>query len=349
MRDVQGALPIHYACQFGKEQILELFENGFNQWRNEKTFDEKRPLGIAAEYGHLQIIKKFLTKPPRQLSITAIAYAAVRSKTDKTVTLLQGAPFSLPPCILHAACRERHGHHSISALTITNSELQKIDSDGFTPLMVAVKYRRVECVKALLDTGECDDKVFLVRSKSLKSTVLHICAEIKHTEITTILFKALKNVDKKRCILTQRDTMGDTALHVCAKKDNNDMCQELLNLYGTFPRSNPGKTPIWLIKNYNKLIPFQEAVRNNQLPIVKTMLKLIPLTTPRIDMIRAIDADCCTSLHIAASEGKSATYTIRAKEYTILLGKLKYNRRINWHLPALLSLIYHLSSCTQLL
>lgn len=304
--------------------MFKIFNDKYIQWLNRKTFDGKRPIDIAAENGHLDIMGELEGNPPEEPDISALAHAAVRYKTGASIFFLRCQSFYFPKDILHAACRERHGHNSISALPITNNDLKKQDLDGFTPLMVAVKHRRYECVKTLIDTGEFDEEIIDIQDLNLKRTVLHICAEIKHEKITNILFDAIKDLNNIRNMLVQKDTMGDTPLHICAQEDNDHMCQKLLELYKTLPRSNPGRTPIWNLKNYNKLIPFQEAVRNNQLKTVKTMLDGIPNSKSRKDMIDATDDNLCTNLHIAALKGESTIYNNRIKKHI----RVKYKQML---------------------
>ena len=307
MRDVQGALPIHYACQLGSKDLLQSFNGGCDQYFKEKTYDQKRPIDIAAEYGHLDIVEDVLTaQTDDQPGIEALVYAAIRHKNNIIVSFLKSRPLPFPDGLLHAACRERHGHQSISCLEISSAELQKLDSDGLTPLAVAVKYRRFECVKALLDTGYCEENVLEMRCTQFKRTVLHICAGVQNEKITSLLIDQLKNFGKKRFFMDQRDAMGDTPLHICAQIGNTDMCEKLLELYKTLPRSNPGNTAIWNLKNYKGWTPFQEAVANNQLDVVKTMLNIIPKTKSRMKMIQVIDSEFRTCLHVAAWKGKHA-------------------------------------------
>ncbi|CAF1134348.1 unnamed protein product [Adineta steineri] len=317
LRDVQGALPIHYACRYGTREMLNLFGDSFTQLFDEKTLDQKRPIDVAAEYGHLDIIEEFLRQVPADdsKSITALAYAAIRHKNNTVVSYLLRNQSNYFPNdgILHAACRERYGHKSISSLRITEEDLQRTDQDGLTPLMVAVKHRRFECVKALLDTKQCTTSVFSERSKNLKHTVLHICAEVQYKEITDILFETLKNLENFRDTLIPQDVMGNTSLHICAQKGNNYMCEKILELYKTLPRSNPGKKPIWLLNNYNKLTAFQEAVKSNQLQVVQAMLTLVPHTDSRRKMIRATDDQLRTSSDITESKDPRKTM-IRATD-----------------------------------
>jgi len=298
--------------------MLKLFGDHYVQWFNERTFDQQRPIDIAARYGHLDIIEKFLENKSvvkeLELDIRALAHAATRHEDKRVVDFLKNR-FSSLDDILHAACRQLHGHNSISSLTVTNAGLAKLDEDGLTPLMVAVKHRRFECVKALLDTGQCTENVLSACGTSLKHTVLHICAEIQHNEITDALLGTLWNLDKKRGPLVQQDAMGNTPLHICAQKGNEYMCEQLLVLYRTFRRSIPGNTPIWHLKNYNKLTAFQEAVDNNQLKVVKKMLDSVPESDSRIKMIQATDDQLRTCLHIAALKGKLAIYNATIKEY----------------------------------
>ncbi|CAF0938935.1 unnamed protein product [Adineta steineri] len=357
LRDVQGALPIHYACRYGTKEMLNLFGDSFTQLFNEKTLDQKRPIDVAAEYGHLDIIEEFLPQVPVDdpKSNTALAYAAIRYKDKAIVSRLKDQLDPFPDDgILHAACRERYGHESISSLEVTEENLKRIGQDGLTPLMVAVKYRRCECVKALLQTGQCTANVFRVRSESFKRTVLHICAEVQYNKITDILFEALKNLNF-RDILFLQDVMGNTSLHICAQKGNNHMCEKILNLYKTLPRSYPGNKAIWLVNNYNKLTAFQEAVKSNQLQVVQAMLTLVPHTDsrrkiiratddqrrtssdttesndPRTMMICATDDQFRTNLHIAALKGNSEIVNLLINERLLDVNKPDMNDNTPLH------------------
>ncbi|CAF1381775.1 unnamed protein product [Adineta ricciae] len=306
--DIQGALPIHYAFRFLSETTDLSQFNEPKSWFDKKTDGGKRPIDLAAEYGNLGIVQKYLCKDGQRDS--DLMQAALRH-SDKTVFdfLLRKETINAqtPERLLHSACRERHGHKSISCFSITNAQLQEQDGAGFTPLMVAVKNRRLECVIALLETGQCDEKVLNACSSNNRCTVLHICAEILHKEITDNLFQTLVKLKNYRDILVSQDISGDTPLHICAKTGNDHMCEKLLDLYSTLRRSNPGKIPMWCLANYNKLTAFQEAINNDQSRVVKKMLKFkcIPRSEKWTSMLCATDAQLSTNLHIAALHGNA--------------------------------------------
>ncbi len=272
-------------------------------------------MDLAAEYGRVHLIKDYIktyknlkNKFDDKRSVHAIVNAAVPCKTIHQIVSLFENPSAIPDDILHAACRHRLGNNSISfLLQIKKNALGTPDQDGFTPLMVAVKHRRLECVQELLTEEQDMKSVLSVQSKSLKYSVFHICAEIQHDKITDILAEKLASLPKKKDILIQQDRMGNIPLHICAQKGNAHMCEWLINIYRSLPRSIPGNTPIWLWKNYAERSPFQEAVHNSRANILRVMLntKLIPETSvkTRTKMIYAIDKERRTNLHIAALKG----------------------------------------------
>ncbi|CAF5127965.1 unnamed protein product, partial [Rotaria sp. Silwood1] len=144
--DVQGATPIHYAYRFGKdEQMFKLFSLNPERLKL-KTVDNKTPLDIAAEFGHINIVKNYLDNTINQGSVRSLIDAAASYRGYRVLSyLLPDTNKDLYAHVLHLACRQAHGHELMTDKNIF-SYLDTKDAmsghksrDGFTRLMVAVK------------------------------------------------------------------------------------------------------------------------------------------------------------------------------------------------------------------
>lgn len=216
--------------------------------------------------------------------------------------------------ILQIACRQPHGHElfkdsNFSQKFNKNEMSQPISDDGFTPLMIAVKHRRRQFVKILLQDRFCDKITLEKLSSDFERTVLHICAEFPDDSITGILIEKGRSWGIN---LAPTDVIGDTPLHICAQKNNLDMCSKLLSTYQNTPGSESNSkhpsnhkltSPIQMLTmlNNNGLTAFHVAIDNGYNKIVEEMIHAVP--DPKI-LIEERDEQLNTSLHKAALKGK---------------------------------------------
>jgi ankyrin repeat protein len=313
--DTQGATPIHYACRFGKgRDIFSLFplHQGLFQL---KTVDNKTPFEVAAEYGHLDIIDQYLENPS-DLRIRSLIYGAVRHHKSEMLSHIVSRE-NMNSYILQIACRQSHGHNlltdqKISRFFTKDIMSKQISEDGFTPLMIAVKYRRKECVEELLKDKYCDRTILERISFDFERTVLHICAEFSNESITDALLNKAKSCALN---LAPVDVMGNTPLHICAQKNNLYMCDKLLPIHENFSdlgsnsksdskrkTTNSIQIPEMLkIRNNNGLTALHEATQKGYDKIVERMIEAV--TDPKI-LIEECDEQLNTSLHMAALKGK---------------------------------------------
>ena len=288
-----------------------------------KTIDDKTPFDIAAEYGHVKALQEYFKRPPSpkhsNRSIRTFIDLAIR---HRDLTLLPKHIFTQDErhgnYILQLACRHPNGHELLKnknvfekfPLTLLSKQ---ISADGFTPLMIAVKYQSVECVRYLLDMIQPrDHQILTTASFDLERTVFHICAEFANETITDLLLAKAKlcKID-----LTMIDVMGNTPLHICTENENQDMCNKLLEIVeslrqsGSTERSgsdrrtttSPELPKMLTIRNNNGLTPFHLATENGYDDIVVRMTEAV--SNPKL-LIENCDEQLRTSLHIAALKGR---------------------------------------------
>ena len=277
-----------------------------------KPFDNKTQLKMAMKYNRFDLFNELCPKSSisrDQKNSENVHYNKNRSDDNNGT-----GSNTIPDNILlrfYWSCRWSDGYEWITEDKISDIlgdqplKPNCYTEDGFTPLMIAVKYRRVKYIKLLLESPRCKIEVFEKCSLCFKRTVLHICAEIGNDEITELL------LDKAQCIgvnVTPIDVMGNTPLHICAKAGNIHMCERLLSLRENYPQlifdSRTEKTQLEM-RNNDGLTPFHQAIENHYDEIVKIMLKYggdseklkQQLTMPTVKNLR-------TSLHLAALKGK---------------------------------------------
>jgi len=239
---------------------------------------------------------------------------------------------------LLSACRHVHGDKILLPLINSKSIMHQDTQDGFSPLMVAVKHRQLEPVKALLNHENLTSEAFELSSPRSLRTVLHICAEVNQNEIAEELIKYRY---MSSSLVTAADVMGNTALHICAQVGNVYMSQLLLYYmsgsispvvpisYTSTRRtminldSNGRVPPKWSvttatntilqeapvnehvhemlsIENKSKLTPIHVAINYAKLDAIKIMLSF---ADPSM-IINQCDDQHRTYLHMAAEKGK---------------------------------------------
>ncbi|CAF2967339.1 unnamed protein product [Rotaria sp. Silwood2] len=230
--DIQGATPMHYAFRYGESEMFKVI---FHHPKfNNNILTDEGLIEVAAAYGHLDIVIKYLknvsAQDNRNDAIHQFILAAVRFHGKSILSHFADMTGNVSSR-LYWVCRQPHGDRLIRdeeyAKTLITKETmshQYEDDDHFTPLMIAVKYRRVKCIEKLVDSEFCERKVWNKCSRELKKTVFHICAEIQDNEITGLLLDAAK---KNNIDVIDSDIMGNTPLHICAQVGDIDILKLL--------------------------------------------------------------------------------------------------------------------------
>jgi ankyrin repeat protein len=180
--DNQGFSPLHLATSLGSQDIVEiLLQNhaipdlcGPNRTRSPWS-----PIHIAAQHGYTDILIRLLDAVPEQ------PFAQ-----DKT------------PTPLHIAAS--HGHADVIEILIERgADITALDSNEEPALFLAVRARRIECVRKLVG----------LRTKLFKNThqqiPLHIAAGSGFFEIIEYLLETDREEQLSAC-----DCEGNTALHL---------------------------------------------------------------------------------------------------------------------------------------
>ena len=281
------------------------------QWLIMKTADNETPLKVAVKYGRLDLLKELW--PNISTLINQTNFQCVHADTNHPFVNVETNSDTVLNNILlrfYWSCRQIDRHQLIGKEIISNILMDQsfepnyYREDGFTPLMVAVKYRHVEYVELLLKSPFCNMKVLEKRSFCFKRTVLHICADIRDEKITDLLLNKAQMIGLN---VTAIDVMGDTPLHVCAKKNNIHMCEGLLSLRDNYPQlifdPKTNKTQLEM-RNNDGLTPLHEATRRKRYEIVKSMLKFGDDSEQLKQLIMPTVKNLRTSLHLAALKGK---------------------------------------------
>lgn len=201
--------------------------------------------------------------------------------------------------MLDLVCRQPNGHEMLTdpnLSTVFTKEIisQRISEEGFTPLMIAVKYRSSQCVMLLLDNKYCDANVLRQSSNDFERTVLHICAEFPDEQITDALMNKAKALEID---LGPIDAMGNTPLHICAQKNNFQMCDKLLPIHES---DSKNIDKMLCIKNNNGLTALHEAIQNEYEAIIDRIIQSMSDPEALVDQC---DAELRTPLHMAALKG----------------------------------------------
>lgn len=224
--DCYGMTALHAAALVGKAKIVEvLLAHGAGK---EKKLQNRTSLHIAAERGHVEVVKELLDvradtavkgpgeRTPLHLAVLGCHDLVIPMLLEKEgFDALDGSGRTA----LHLAALSKHVERLLSeqeeadgwfSMPINkifeNEELKKaIDDNGKTALHLAAEHGHRAVVRALLENGAAVDA-----KDGKECTALHLAAMSGHEEVVRVLLK--KNADVK---------MGDndehTALHLAAR------------------------------------------------------------------------------------------------------------------------------------
>ena len=153
-----------------------------HQWLEMKTIDNETPFKIAERYYHLDILNKLhpdLSSSTHQ-KFPEHTRADIYLGSDNVNTSSHKKQNDIPLRFLvssqqHAADELINERGVQRILTGRNNSPNCDEDNGLTPLMVAVKYRRLEDVKQLLEENDnLAKEMFKKRDFYFNQTVLHI-------------------------------------------------------------------------------------------------------------------------------------------------------------------------------
>ncbi|XP_072182110.1 uncharacterized protein [Diadema setosum] len=275
-----GWSALHIASLRGNLDVLRCLLNGEHA-SDTQTPQKVTPIMIAAECGHVECVRLFISKGANCETYngdgwTALHYAAARNQLDVVQLLLEThVPVDIPTrkeqyTPLHLAAQ--HGHERIlRVLAKSSADLNKQTKLGLTALRIAAENRREEAVRFLAGTEAKHD----IKDKE-GWTLLHYAAFRNMAHIVQHLLKM------KKAKVDAPNNEGVTPLHLTAQEGHRDVMEILLNA-GADPDSQTFT---------KKHTPVMQACWAGHLECVKLLhTKGAELGEP--------DNDGCTPLHFA--------------------------------------------------
>lgn len=237
------------------------------------------PLYIAAEQGHLDVLKELL-----------------KFAHPETLAKKNHAGYD----VFHIAAKQ--GHISIvKELLNRNPDLSKtLDLSNATPLISAATKGHLEVVNELL----AGDSLLTVIARSNGKNALHLAARSGYTDIVRALLA------KDPQMARRTDRKGQTALHMAAKGANClDVVKELLQV-------DPA---VVMLPDRNGNTPLHVATRKKREEIVKELLKMPDINVNVMNRLHKTAMDLAEELpnSEAASEIKDCLAdfgAVRAKD-----------------------------------
>lgn len=270
-------------------------------------------MDVAIEYNDPEVIKDFLDgKYVRDINAKldeiTLDDTVISSSENKVLSLLKqqyDEVMNHDHSLLYFACRQLHGHQTISHLINPNSIIYQDKQIGLSPLMVAVQCRQVHCVQELLSNKHFTQEAFNLVNHLTFRTVLHICAKVQNVEITNALFCS-RFMTKTLAVAT--DTLDNTPLHICAQVGNIYMTQMLLGYITNHnlilsslsksqnfhPKINP---------DYNHRLLTVSSIDSTNSTINDTSYSDLEHRYTH-DMLTKTNKDNLTPLHLAVQAGK---------------------------------------------
>lgn len=199
-RDGYGKMPIHYAVESGKLDMLNLLLLMDGSSNFHRDSDGNTPLHLAAR-------TKMKTVFDRLVEVSFIDCIYAENNYGKTV--------------MHVAIENKLPIASIDEIFKKHpSLLNKVDSMGRTPLYLAVLYGYSELVEYLLGVNPVSDRKakIIIATKDNGDTVLHLAVRKGDSNIAQLVINAAHDTD-----LFCRDNVGKSPIHHAAEANHADV------------------------------------------------------------------------------------------------------------------------------
>lgn len=227
IQNKKGETILHIVCNEGMDVFARyLYKMGANP--NLKDLDERTPLHVATEKGHLKLVELLVDK----------FRASVHERTKDGSTLMHLASKSGNPYISSVFIKKgvalympnKRGIKAIHLASMTGnldvvkSVLQKgekVDvrtNEGFTALHLAVQSNKPDIVETLLGHGAD----VALKAGKMKETPLHVCAKVLDGHVCADL------LIKSGAPINEANEDGETAFHVAARYGNLPTAMMLL-------------------------------------------------------------------------------------------------------------------------
>ena len=293
---IDSATPLHLAAEHGQLECLQrLVELGSDV--NAPNKDGETALHLAAYNGHVGCLKT-LIKSKASLKFTnknGETALHIATKIGIAEARLQWAAMGRDflrilengRTLEHYTIKKENGVDCLNELIANTEEIDAIDNDGVTPLMIAALWGRFECLTRLLDAG-ADISI----AANCGRTALHMAAYNGDRET----IKALLDADGIK--VSEKTNNGSTALHFASYSGRADAVELLL------AAGNEVKE-----KDKNGRTALHIAAYSGHTDTVKLLLAAG-------SEVKEKDKDGRTALHLAAYSGHTDTVELlRAAEF----------------------------------
>ncbi|KAK3595191.1 hypothetical protein CHS0354_002795 [Potamilus streckersoni] len=185
---------LHCAAQHNHQEVMNfIFESLENLDINCREKNDKTPLHLAAEAGHLQAVMRLIDMG---------CDAHIRDLNGSTA--------------VHLAAREGH-HEIVKRLLLVVTEIDDRDGEGCTTLHIAAAKGHGEVVEVLLNSN-ASSNCETIR----EMTPLHFAAQLGHTEVCKQLIRHGAN-------LNAQNHQGNTALHLAVMGNFKELTRLLVD------------------------------------------------------------------------------------------------------------------------
>ncbi|XP_069588476.1 serine/threonine-protein phosphatase 6 regulatory ankyrin repeat subunit B-like [Ranitomeya imitator] len=287
-----GETPLHYCARMGNEDILleiikHISSNQMQQTMNRQEKSGWSPLLVAAERGHIGIVKILLQNHARVDVFDehgkAALHLACENGHDKIADVLLGhkafvnAKTKLGLTPLHL-CAQNGFNHLVKLLVETH--LASIDIMSLTkrtPLHLAALNGQLDVCNSLLNM-----KADVYAADIQGQTPLHLAAENDHSEVVKLFLKHRPE------LVTSANMEGSTCAHIAAAKGSVAVIKELLKSNMSSVTTARNKT--------NDSTPLHLAASGGHAEVVKVLLEAGASASDE-------DAEGMTTIHLAAKKG----------------------------------------------
>lgn len=220
----QDCLPLHFAAEAGSPEIIELL-TGAGADVNCMDRNGRTPLMVMARHGRTDAALKFIQNPDvdrkikdndNHMAIDYATYSGLRELVKALSQTEENHTDAYGNTTLHHACWNEQGQVVKVLLEKDKDSVNKLNDDGESPLILAVKRSNLVITDLLLSAGaqpECADLNGVMP--------LHIAAENGDLFVAKSLLEAGAGIDAKT-------GEGQTPLILAAGKGRNDFTAMLI-------------------------------------------------------------------------------------------------------------------------
>ena len=237
------------ACEFGRIDLVKTC-NFIRQKPFDSDENERTPLHIACQYGHLNIVKYLMKKPGSNPAAedrhgqTPLHYALQNSHMDIVY-------YFLSKCDMSAAIKTQGVSDPLKAVAAHVSNNSCINEGKRDLLLLAIKVGHLGFVKFMFEVYHCS-------LEGNDKNLLHLACKYGYIDIDIIKYLQLGSHDQET-----RDDHNRTPLHFACEGGYLEIVQYLIREHSCNMNA----------KDSNQLMPLHYAIKNGYLDIVQYLIE----------------------------------------------------------------------------